>query len=78
LHFLVDGCFPSLSFRDVNSWLVFSLVEKERLDTFSEQEYRNMSLQIGTRNKLLTAPTLRVLVWFPFGEGKETRSAGMV
>lgn len=39
LHFLDDGCFPSLRFRNVDSWLVVYLVKKKRLGTFSEQEW---------------------------------------
>lgn len=58
LHFLDDGCFPSLSFRKVDSWLVVCLVKKEQLDTFSGQEHQNMSLQISSRYKLMIGPAL--------------------
>lgn len=50
LHFLVVGCFPSLSFRNVNSWWVVYLVENEQLDTFSKQECQNLSLQAPGTN----------------------------
>lgn len=78
LHFPDDGCFPSLSFRNVNSRLVVYVVKEERLDTFSNQEPQNMLLQTSTRYKLLIVPALRVLLWFPFEEVRETSSAGML